>query len=84
MCTRTAAPYRGIRRSLVAGAEQVRHILCEKQSKILEALAKLRENVPFDKVCTLLRLSTCLRARGSPDLLGVYARSPWPRGASGR
>lgn len=31
---------------------QVRHILCEKQSKILEALEKLRNGVSFDKVAT--------------------------------
>lgn len=29
---------------------QLRHCLCEKQSKSLEALAKLREGVSFDKV----------------------------------
>lgn len=28
----------------------VRHILCEKHAKITEALGKLREGTPFDKV----------------------------------
>ncbi|EDR27021.1 peptidyl-prolyl cis-trans isomerase NIMA-interacting, putative [Entamoeba dispar SAW760] len=31
---------------------KVRHILCEKQSKILEALAKLEEGKPFSQVAT--------------------------------
>ena len=33
-----------------ATSVKVRHILCEKQSKILEALAMLQEGVSFDKV----------------------------------
>jgi len=69
-----------MRRSLVAAVDQVRHILCEKQSKILEALAKLRENVQFDKVCILRRLSTCLSARGSPNLLDVTPARLGPPG----
>ena len=30
----------------------VRHILCEKQSKVLEAMAKLKEGVAFNQVAT--------------------------------
>ncbi|GAA5969263.1 hypothetical protein JCM21900_005020 [Sporobolomyces salmonicolor] len=36
----------------VANALKLRHILCEKQSKTLEALAKLKEGVSFDKVAS--------------------------------
>lgn len=31
---------------------QVRHILCEKQSKVLEALEKLKAGVKFNEVAT--------------------------------
>jgi parvulin-like peptidyl-prolyl isomerase len=31
---------------------QVRHILCEKQSKILEAMEKLKAGVKFNEVAT--------------------------------
>lgn len=34
-------------------AIKVRHILCEKQSKILEAMQKLEEGVKFNEVATL-------------------------------
>ena len=30
----------------------VRHILCEKQSKVLEAMAKLKDGVAFNQVAT--------------------------------
>ena len=30
----------------------VRHILCEKQSKVLEAMSKLKEGVAFNQVAT--------------------------------
>jgi len=30
--------------------QKVRHILCEKNSKILEAMGKLKEGISFDKV----------------------------------
>ena len=33
-------------------AVNVRHILCEKQSKVLEALGKLKEGQPFNTVAT--------------------------------
>jgi len=33
-----------------ANSVKVRHILCEKQSKALEALAQLKEGIPFNKV----------------------------------
>ena len=33
-------------------AIKVRHILCEKQSKILEAMEKLKEGQPFNVVAT--------------------------------
>ncbi|KAI8817578.1 uncharacterized protein EV422DRAFT_570622 [Fimicolochytrium jonesii] len=33
-----------------ANAIKVRHILCEKHSKSMEAMAKLKERVSFDKV----------------------------------
>ncbi|GAA5894936.1 peptidylprolyl isomerase [Sporobolomyces salmoneus] len=36
----------------VANALKLRHILCEKQSKHLEALEKIKEGVSFDKVAT--------------------------------
>ncbi|KAL8291887.1 hypothetical protein RQP46_002145 [Phenoliferia psychrophenolica] len=36
----------------VANALKLRHCLCEKLSKKDEALAKLKEGVSFDKVCT--------------------------------
>lgn len=32
---------------------QVRHILCEKQSKVLEALEKLKAGTKFNEVATL-------------------------------
>lgn len=32
---------------------QVRHIMCEKQSKILEAMEKLKAGVKFNEVATL-------------------------------
>lgn len=32
---------------------QVRHILCEKQSKVLEAMEKLKAGVKFNEVATL-------------------------------
>ncbi|KAM0749988.1 FKBP-like protein [Meredithblackwellia eburnea MCA 4105] len=35
----------------VANSLKLRHCLCEKQSKSLEALAKIKEGVSFDKVC---------------------------------
>ncbi|KAJ1921339.1 Anamorsin [Mycoemilia scoparia] len=35
-----------------ANSIKVRHILCEKQSKILEALSKIQEGQPFDVVAT--------------------------------
>jgi len=31
----------------------VRHILCEKQSKVLEAMEKLKAGVKFNEVATL-------------------------------
>jgi len=33
-----------------ANSIKVRHILCEKQSKILEAMAQLQQGISFDKV----------------------------------
>ncbi|GAA6008710.1 hypothetical protein JCM11491_003407 [Sporobolomyces phaffii] len=36
----------------VANALKLRHILCEKQTKSLEAEEKLKEGVSFDKVAT--------------------------------
>ncbi|GAA5924306.1 peptidylprolyl isomerase [Sporobolomyces koalae] len=36
----------------VANSLKLRHILCEKQSKSLEALEKLQSGVSFDKVAT--------------------------------
>ncbi|KAI5478535.1 hypothetical protein MNV49_005065 [Pseudohyphozyma bogoriensis] len=36
----------------VANSLKLRHILCEKESKHLEALAKLNEGISFDKVAT--------------------------------
>ncbi|KAJ3332497.1 Peptidyl-prolyl cis-trans isomerase pin4 [Blyttiomyces sp. JEL0837] len=35
-----------------ANSLKVRHILCEKHSKIMEALEKLQNNTPFDRVAT--------------------------------
>lgn len=34
----------------IANSLKLRHILCEKQSKSLEAVAKLNEGISFDKV----------------------------------
>jgi NIMA-interacting peptidyl-prolyl cis-trans isomerase 4 len=48
---RRRAPGRVGGRALTAvSVAQLRHCLCEKQSKSLEALAKLKEGVSFDKV----------------------------------
>jgi len=43
--TKTKAPSDDSKKLKAANAVKVRHILCEKQSKVLEALSKLKEVV---------------------------------------
>ncbi|KAJ2187444.1 Peptidyl-prolyl cis-trans isomerase pin4 [Coemansia sp. RSA 532] len=47
---KTAEPQKTEKKLKVSNAISARHILCEKHSKILNAIAELKKNMRFDKV----------------------------------